>query len=51
MVEEANGYLGYFPSPSDYPLGGYEVSAAAFGPGSEDAMASAVKAALPALLS
>jgi len=51
VVEEANGYLGYVPSPSDYPLGGYEVSAAALGPGSEDAMVSAVKAGLPALLS
>ncbi len=49
VLEEANGYLGYFPGAADYPRGGYEVTAALFGPESEEALRDAVRRALPAL--
>jgi hypothetical protein len=40
-AEEANGYLSYFPMAEDFPRGGYEVTAALFGPESEERMVSA----------
>jgi len=40
-AEEANGYLSYFPMAEDYPRGGYEVTAALFGPDSEEALVGA----------
>jgi len=45
-LEEANGYLAYFPSTDDYPRGGYEVTAALFGPDSEDVLIEGVKRGL-----
>jgi hypothetical protein len=40
-AEEANGYLSYFPMAEDYPRGGYEVTAALFGPDSEERLVGA----------
>jgi len=36
VVDECNGYLGYFPTKEEYPLGGYESAFALFAPEAED---------------
>ena len=43
VAEEANGYLAYFPTAAEFPLGSYEPNAALFGPRCEDIMVNAVR--------